>query len=233
MRPSSRRARRVVLEHLEDVLTGRMVDDGRDLMVVDVLHVRLEQVVVEELVAIGAGMLDAHHAEVVHAALELVDILGATPGRHDGVGDETALGLLAHVGCLVVHDLADLERQPLLPHGHAQHGDVDADLVHGLDLGLEGVIALDVVQDLLAVFGGHDDLVMLAIGSLGHVGLDAEGDGCRIQEPVQDLLVGEQVRRQEVHVVVDYLEIFHSFSSFSIRVRDNARPPCLTSGRCR
>ena len=74
---------------------------------------------------------------------------------------------------------------------------------------------------------------MLAIGSLGHVGLDAEGDGCRIQKPVQDLLVGEQVRRQEVHVVVDYLEIFHSFSSFSIRVRDNARPPCLTSGRCR
>ena len=186
---------RVFLEVLERVLARGVVHDRRHVQLVENLHHRVEQLVVQELVAVRAGELHAHHAELLDAALHFGDVLGTAVRGHDRVGEQAAAGLLAHLGSLVVHDLANLERQPFLPHRHAQHGHVDAGLVHGVELGLEGVVALDVVQDLIAVVARQNNLVLRSVGRLVQVGLHAHGDRRRIQEPIQDLRVREQVRR--------------------------------------
>ena len=167
---------RVIIEVLEGVLAGGVVHNSRNLHVVQDLHVGLEQLVVEEAIAIAASELHADHAEVLDAVLELVDVFLAAERRENGVGNEAAFGALAHLGGLLVHDLAHVEGQPFLPHRHAQHRDVDASLVHCLDFGLERIVAVNVVQDLLAFGVLKDDLVLRAVRGLAQISLHAEGD---------------------------------------------------------
>ena len=204
--------RRVVGEVAERVLAGRVVDGAGHLLVVEHFEVGLEQLVVEELVAVAAGELHAHHAQLAQAALQLVDVLLAAPRRQHGIGVQTPLRLAAHLGGLVVHDPAHVERQPFLPHRHAQKRDVNAHLVHGAQLRLQRVVALHVVQDVLAVLGGQHDLVLGAVGRLAAVGLEPHGDGGGVQKAVEHLLVREQVGGQEVHVDVDDLVVSHVLS---------------------
>ena len=193
-----------------------MVHDGRDLHVVQDLHVGLEQLVVEEAIAIATSELHADHTEVLDAVLELVDVFLAAERRKNGVGNEAAFGAFAHFGGLLVHDLAHVEGQPLLPHRHAQHRDVDAGLVHGLDLGFERVVAVDVVQNLLAFGVLKDDLVLRAVRGLAQISLHAEGDRRGVQKAVKHLFVGEQVGRQEVHIIVDNASFSHFLSFFVV-----------------
>ena len=207
---------RVIIEVLEGVLAGGVVHDGRNLHVVQDLHVGLEQLVVEEAIAIAASELHADHAEVLDAVLELVDVFLAAERRKNGVGNEAAFGALAHLGGLLVHDLAHVEGQPFLPHRHAQHRDVDASLVHCLDLGLERIVAVNVVQDLLAFGVLKDDLVLRTVRSLAQISLHAEGDRRGVQKAVKHLFVGEQVGRQEVHVIVDNASFSHFLSFFVV-----------------
>ena len=122
-------------------------------------------------------------------------------GRH-GVGVETAVRALAHVGGFVVDDLAGVELEPLLPHRHAQEGDVDAGVVHGLELGLERVVALDVVEVLITL-GFLENELFLARLHGAQIGDLAQFAGDGAQEAVHDLLVAEQVLGKMVHVDVD------------------------------
>ena len=94
---------RVLLEVLERVLAGRVVHDGRHVQLVENLHHRVEQLVVQELVAVRACQLHADHAELLDAALDLGDVLQLLAGKqfevyeHLVIAGTAAVYLLAHV----------------------------------------------------------------------------------------------------------------------------------------
>ena len=142
--------------------------------------------------------------------MQLVDVLLAAPGGNAGVGIKTAVGTLAHIGGVVVDDLAGVQTQPLLPHGHAQHADVHAGVVHGLQLGLQVVVALDVVQVLVALGLLQNDLALALLGQT-HPGDLAEAAGSGGQKAVQDFFIVEQVFGKMVHVDINN----HASLSFS------------------
>ena len=103
----------------------------------------------------------------------------------------------------VVDLLAQVERQPALPDGDAQHGDVDAGAVHVLDAQRRVVLVLGVVQVLVALGLGDHDLLEVAARHLGEVGELALVLGHAGEEGVTQRDVGEQVLGEPVHVGVD------------------------------
>jgi len=185
----------------------------RDVHVVQHLEVGLEGLVVKVEPAVVTGQLHTHHAQFLHAALELVQVLLAPPGGQHGVGEQTPVRALAHVGGLVVHQLAGVQMQPLLPHRHAQKTDVHAGIVHGLQFGLQRVVAVDVVEVLVSL-GLLQDELRLARLHRAQIGDLAPFPRYRAQEALEDVLVVKEILGQMVHVDVDD----HAGRSLSIRV---------------
>lgn len=84
-------------------------------------------------------------------------------------------------------------------------------VVHGLQLGLQVVVALDIVQVLVALGLLQDDLALTLLGQ-AHSGDLTKAAGSGGQEAVQDFFVVEQVFREVMHVDIDD----HGNLSFSL-----------------
>ncbi len=97
--------------------SGGVVHDDGHAELVEHLEVGVERLVVEVELAVVAGELHADDAELLHAALELVDALLVAPRRHARGREEPSARAGDDVGGVVVDGLARLERQPLLPDG--------------------------------------------------------------------------------------------------------------------
>ena len=114
-----------------------VMNHDRDVHVVQNLQIGFEGLIIEIDLTVMAGQLHADHSELLQTALELVEVLLAAPGRENGVRKETAVRTPAHVGGLVVDEFAGIKPEPLLPDRDAKQSDVDAGVVHRLELGLE------------------------------------------------------------------------------------------------
>jgi hypothetical protein len=90
-----------------------------------------------------AGHLNANHSKLIQAALELIKVLFAAPWRKAGGPIKTAAGTLAHICRVVIHGLASLKTQPLLPNRYPKDSLVDAGVVHRLDLCIKGIVAFN------------------------------------------------------------------------------------------
>ena len=147
--------------------------------------------------------LHADEAGQREGALHLGEALGGAVGRRHGQRAH-AVRVVGDVGGQQVVDLlAQVERQPALEDGDAQDGEVDAGPVHVLDAQGRVVLVLGVVEVLVALGLGDDDLLEVGAGHRRDVGVLALLLGHAGEERVAQVDVGEQVLGEPVHVGVD------------------------------
>ena len=179
-----------------------MMHDDRDLQIIQHLQIRLESRIIQIELPIMTGQLHTDHAKLFEAALQLIEIFLAAPGRQDRVGVQAAVGTPAHIRRIIIDDLAGVEPQPFLPHRHAQESGIYTGIIHGPELGLQGIIPLYVIQIMIALRLLQNQMLLAVLHFFQRRDL-AKAARCRRQKSVHHFLIRKKVLWQMMHIAID------------------------------